>query len=238
MTVPFSPSGGYTTGPVDRLNRSIGVSAGSMRITQSDLGNYFVSTNPTPGSALAYNVQSGYSATVPFAYLYNSASSGGKSVYLDYIKIICTTAPASGTQTYYALLADTIARTINTNNMTAITPVCPNVGSTNTPVLQVSTQTNGTASALAAASSNARLIGRGSISGVPIVGDEVIIDFGADSIEPDCGLTATATVPGRSIAMSPQAILAPGNSLMVALWFPSNASTGLSYEFEMGHWEQ
>lgn len=241
MATAFNTAGGLTTGPVDRLNRSIGVSGGSMRFTQSDLGNYWVTTNPTPGTALAYNVQSSYSATAsPFLYFFNSASAGGKSVYLDYVKIICTTAPASGTQAYYAFVADQAARAFSVDNTSSLTPVGPNQTTTNTAasILTVKAQNSATASTIAAASSGVRLVGRGSIGGIPVVGDELLIDVGPDAFGPYAGGTAALTTPGRKVSATPSIILDPQACLMLTLWFPSNSATGLSYELEIGHWEQ
>jgi len=68
----------------------------------ADEGSYFIATNPTPGTALAYNVQAAFSDTVPLFYVQNNDSKAnpfGKRLYLDYIKLICTTAPASSTGT-------------------------------------------------------------------------------------------------------------------------------------------
>ena len=240
MSVAFQTAGGLTTGPVDRLNHSIGVSAGSMRWTQSDLGNYWVTTNPTPGTALAGAVSASYSATTPFLYLFNSASAGGKSVYLDYIKLICTVAPASGTIAYYALVADQAARALSVDHTSALTPVGPNqtTSTTAASVLTVNAQNSATASTIAAASSAVRVVGRGAIGGIPVVGDELVIDFGPDAYLPYNGATATVATPARRISGTAPVVLDPQACLMVALWFPSNSATGISYELEMGHWEQ
>src|ERR1039457_7133219 len=95
----------------------------------ADEGSYFIATNPTPGTALAYNIQAAFSDTVPLFYVQNNDSKAnpfGKRLYLDYIKLICTTAPASGTGARFAIKTDPAIRTISTNNTTAITPRSPN----------------------------------------------------------------------------------------------------------------
>lgn len=240
MSVAFQTAGGLTTGPVDRLNRSIGVVAGHPRTTNSDLGYYWTTTNPTPGTALAYNVQASYTATgSPFLYLFNSASAGGKSVYLDYIKIIVTTAAASGTQAYYACVADQAARALTVDHTSSLTPANPNQGVANTAasVLTVNAQNSATASTLAAASSAVRIVGRGNLGGLTVVGDELLIDFGSNGPYPFNGATAAIVNPGVKTSGTAPVILDPQACLMVTLWFPSNSATGLSYELEMGHWE-
>jgi len=88
----------------------------------ADEGSYFIATNPTPGTALAYNIQAAFSDTVPLFYVQNNDSKAnpfGKRLYLDYIKLICTTAPASSTGVRFALKTDPAIRTISTNNTTA-----------------------------------------------------------------------------------------------------------------------
>ena len=78
------------------------ISVASQRQNMAALGKYFVCTNPTPGTALAYNVQAAYSDTVPLMYIQNNDSKANplaKRMYLDYIKLICTVAPASSTGT-------------------------------------------------------------------------------------------------------------------------------------------
>jgi hypothetical protein len=230
----------YAVNPTDRLSHSVGVNAGQVRTTQSDLGDYWTTTNPTPGSALAYNVQAAFSSVTPFLYLFNSASAGGVSVYLDYIKIIVTTAAASGTRAYYALIADQAARTLTTDHTSALTPAGPNQATANAAasVLTVNAQNSATASVIAAASSAARLVGRGSLGGATVAGDELIIDFGSNGPFAYNGATAAIVNPSCQTSGTAPVILDPQACLMVALWFPNNVTTGLSYELEMGHWEQ
>jgi len=72
----------------------------------ADEGSTSSPTNPTPGTALAYNIQAAFSDTVPLFYVQNNDSKAnpfGKRLYLDYIKLICTTAPASGTGARFAI---------------------------------------------------------------------------------------------------------------------------------------
>ena len=45
-------------------------------------------------------------------------------------------------------------------------------------------------------------------------------------------------VPGRRVSCIPPVILGPNSALTVYAWFPGNATTGLSFELEMGWWER
>lgn len=195
----------------------------------ASLGQLFVSTNPTPGTALTYNAQTTFSATVPFLYLFNS--SAVKNVYVDAIKIIMVTASAGSTSVNYAINLDTAARTFSPDNTLAITPVNTNALAGTASVLTVKAQNSGTASAVSAAASP-KLIGRGNLGGLTILGDELVIDFGADDIAP-YGSSATA---GRKTSASPAFCLCPGFSLTMGLWLPAGAS--FTYELEMSHWER
>jgi len=239
MPSPYNTTGGYGS-PVDSGSVPLNNQVMPIKHGQSSLGQSFVATNATPGTALAYNVQASYSATVPFLYLFNTQATGGKSVWLDYIKIICTTAPASAVNAFYAIILDTAARALSPDNTVAITPVNTNfaLASANPTSLQIKAQNNATASAVAAAAAP-RLLARGVLGGLPVVGDELIIDFGSDDIAPHAGLTAAqASAPARKVSSSPAFCLCPGTSAIVHLWFPSNATTGLSYELEMSYWER
>ena len=236
MVVAVSTVQGYGS-PTDRLGIPISDPGIQAKFEMADLGLAFVTTNPTPGTALAYNVQASYSATVPFLYLANT--SAFLRVYLDYIKLIVTTPAASGVQAYYALIADAAARALTLDNTVALTPVCSNMALSPVSALTVRAQNSGSASTLAA-SVAPRVVGRGALGGITIAGDELIIDFGAaGGHQAHPGLTAAqATTPGCKVSGSPALILGPGQSLAMSLWFPSNSATGLSYELEMSHQER
>ena len=199
-------------------------------------GSYYIVTTPTPGTGLASDIKTSYSATVPFAYIFNSGLSGGRSdlrVFLDYIKLIVTVAPASTTQSHWALVLDTAARAITTDNTTAMTPKSPNGIITATGAVSVfKSQSSGTASAIAGAT-NGRVVGRGTWGGLPIIGDELVIACGKH-VDGYAGTSVTA----RKVSNAPPVIIGPGQSLTLFTWWVSNASTGLSYELEAGYWER
>lgn len=211
-------------------------------------GSYWCSRTPTPGTGVASNVQATFSDTVPFLYLFNKDPAGGKSVELDYLKIIVTVAAASGTTAQYAVKLDNGAgaggtgqgRFPTTNNTTAAVPISNNFEITApASVLQVLYQSSGTASAVPAASSNARVAAEGAFGGLTIVGDELVVEFGKTDQSASYVLTAAqATFPGRKVSSAPPVVLAPQTSAVVHLWFAGNATTGLSYSFELGHAER
>lgn len=208
----------------------------------ADEGTYFIATNVTPGTAQPYNIQAAFSDTTPLLYIQNNDSKANpfaRRMYLDYIKLICSVAPASSTGARFALKTDPQLRTLSTNNTLAITPTSPNSDVATQSVCSINAQNNGAASVLTASSGSARLVANASTGGIPIVGDELVLVCGPADPGPYPGLTAAQAVcPGRKVSCLPPIILGPNSALTLFAWFPSNAATGLSYEFEMGWWER
>jgi len=160
-------------------------------------------------------------------------------MYLDYIKLICTVAPASATGARFAIKTDPQLRTLSTNNTLAITPTSPNSDVATQSVCSINAQNNAAASVLTASSGSARLVANASLGGLPIVGDELVLVCGPSDPGPYPGLTAAQAVcPGRKVSCLPPVILGPNSALTLYAWFPGNAATGLSYEFEIGWWER
>src|ERR1700690_2129127 len=140
----------------------------------ADAGAYYKS-QATPGTAIAYSVQTTFSATIAYLIMRNTASAGGLRVYPDYIRLLCTTAPASATAGDWAIVLDpsnrytsggTVISGTNTNMLSSIATA--GVGSViaGTPTI-------------AAAGGNARVLARGKLRTVsPVVGDTYIWQSG------------------------------------------------------------
>jgi hypothetical protein len=106
-------------------------------------------------------------------------------------------------------------------------------------VCSINAQNNGTASVLTASSGSARLLANASLGGIPVIGEEMVLVCGAADPGPYAGLKAAeASCPGRRVSCIAPVILNPNSALTVYGWFPGNATTGLSYELEMGWWER
>src|SRR5882724_8567682 len=64
----------------------------------ADKGAYFISTNPTPGTPLAFAVNAAVSETAGyFLTIKNNEAANGKRIYLDYLSLLCGVVPASAT---------------------------------------------------------------------------------------------------------------------------------------------
>lgn len=196
----------------------------------ADEGSCFVATNPTPGTALAFAVNATYDATKSLIAIRNLDSVGSRRVYLDYIKLIPTVAPASATSAHFALWLDSGNK--YTSGGTAITPVNVNADDTAQSVSSVILASGGATLVTTAA---ARLVARGVLrSVIPAVHDELVIAAGADA----GAATSSATAAGRNVSVVPSVVIPPQGCLLVNVWFPSNAVTGLSYEAEVSLFER
>ena len=208
----------------------------------ADEGSYFIATTPTPGTGIASTLSATFSDTVPLLYIQNNDSKSnplGKRMYLDYIKLIVTVVPASGTNCRWALKTDPQLRTFTANNTLAIVPTSPNADVAQQSVCSVNAQNSGTASGLSASSPAARVVALASMGGIPVINDELVLVCGSFDPGPYPGLTAAqATCGGRKVSGIPPVILGPNSALTAYIWFASNASTALSYELEMGWWER
>lgn len=205
----------------------------------ADEGAYFVAMNATPGTKIDGPIVAAFLDTVPFLYVYNKESPGGKSIFLDYMKYTVWVAPASGVQAFTAIKLDNGERNLSTDNTVALTPVSTNSALGVQSVARIQLQNTATNSAIAGASKNARVVHHGGVGGIPVVGDELGIVFGSAGLGCYNGLTAAQSGnPGRKYTSAPPVIIGPGTNMVLHLWFPSNAVTGASYEFEMGYWER
>lgn len=197
-------------------------------------GGYFVGTNPTPGTALAFAVNASFDVTKGLFVYRNRDAVGGKNVHIDYLKIIPTVAPASGTAAHVALYTDTVNR--YTSGGTQITPVnVSNSGQQGGSICDLFAASGGTVITVATAGQKVKLISRSVLRAViPAINDEMVLAFG----DSPAAAGSSATAAGRSATNVVPGLLTPGDNLVVIVWFPSNAATGLSYEFETGWSEQ
>lgn len=210
----------------------------------SDEGSYFITTNPTPSTVLAYGsagTQATFSDTVPFMQLINTAGPNDPNapiLFFDYLKLIQIggTAPASTTSVQYAIKVDNGFRASTAGTPVLAAPVCPNMQlATVAPAGRVVYYT-GAVATIPAASTAARLVARGQLKGGPtLVLDEYTIAAGMVDSPANGGYLTT--VSQYTTRCAPIAV-GPGQSMTVHLFFPSGITNPFSYEFELGHWER
>lgn len=201
----------------------------------ADEGTYFVATNPTPGTAIAGAVNAAVSETAGnLLYIKNNdgvGNSRNKRIYMQYLRLITTVAPASGLTGHCFMKVDNINRF--GSGGTAITPTNVNMDTSAATVSQVYFGALTTVAPSIAARTVHRSVMR---SVVPVINDETIFVFGGNEFAG--ASTLGGTVAGRSIIPSAPVIIGPQQNLCMQVWYPSNATTPASYEFEIGWFER
>jgi hypothetical protein len=189
-------------------------------------GSYWRACNPTPGTALAQAVTAGFADTTPLICIRNTDATGGKTIYLDYVALLMTVIPASATAWDLAVTIDPNARAPTAG--TALAGQCVNTLYAPTSIC---TATFGPTSVAAAVAR--RLVSRRRIfNAIPVVNSVLFISFGAQDWMAGQTISGTTAV-NLACPCGPLAI-APGHTGLIHLWYPSNATTGASYEAEMG----
>lgn len=199
----------------------------------ADEGSYWVTTNPTPGTAVNYAIQAAFSDTVAAITLMNKDAAGGLRCYLDYIRLIAgATVPASATAGHYAIKTDVGSRA---SAGTALTPNNSNMDATGVGSITDARWTP----TVAAVSPQARLLSRGVLrSQIPVANDEWIFNFG--SVEKAAASNLSSTLAQRMVIPCPPVVLGPGTgqTFLLHLWFPANAATAGQFEWEVAWYER
>lgn len=197
----------------------------------ADEGAYFSAVTPTALTGIDAAIATAYAATTPYLFLKNVDAAGAtaKRIYLDYIKLLCTVAPASGTALHVAGEVDD-STTRYTSGGTALTPVCPNMDETagSGDTLYVGAIT------AAAAGANRRMVFRDVLDAqIPVVKSVYVIDFGGAQK----GSTALGVITSakRVVVSAPPVIIGPQQSFLLNLFSPSNSATAGQYEVEIGY---
>lgn len=222
-------------GPFATLNGALYL--GGWRQAQAALGNYYVVTNPTPGTAIAYAQQVAFSATANGLFLFaNTEISGGRTISLDYIKLVQTaTAPATTLVMRLEAFNET-GLVAMTGNVATRTPV--NLGNVPIPAtLTVQSFAAGAGTVPAAASGATRRLQSviAIDTGVTVQHDQYIVQFGGDVIGGTAGLTAArATDPATVVAHASAVTVPPNSTTWINMWWLTGTTNVASFEFEVG----
>lgn len=202
-------------------------------------GQYFVATNPTPGTAVQSDLITAFSATADGHCVINNGNSApGLSVIPDYVKFHMTgTAPTGTTVMEFALYTDVVASCTPSAGSVALTPVNVLTSSPSTSGVTVYVPTGGAAMTIPAASASRRLVGRASLpTSLGITGDSYIVRFGGAgaSGSQGGGTAVRATAAATLETYTTPVILAPGYGLIVLMWWPTQAANKPNFEWEVG----
>lgn len=208
----------------------------------ADEGSYFVTTNPTPGTAIATTTSvvddaatasATHAQNVPVMHIQNRANPSdvnGKSIYLKYLRMMLVQVPTSATAWRFAIRVDNTAR--YTSGGSLLIPQNVNMGSS----IQSAASVYFGAAVTALPSANSRLISNGTVGSViPVTLDVWTFTFG-DIVQPSNFLNGSASAKNVTISLPP-IVLGPGCNLNFEMWGAANAAAP-SWEFEMGHVER
>jgi hypothetical protein len=189
----------------------------------------FVATNPTPSTAIAIAIKATHDDEKAELAIQND--SNDESIILDQVRLICTVAPASGTDAQLACILDSVARSIATDG-TGLSVKNPNMASDE---LHADVVARFGALVPSATTATERQVARAQLrSVILVVGDELVLRFGDDAGPPSVDIAGTTAK--KIVTNLPPIVIAPGGTLLVHLWFASNATTPAQFEVEVqGH---
>lgn len=202
-------------------------------------GKAFTVTNPTPGTAIAYANQTAYSATANglFSISNNNSLASGVNIILDTLTLVQTaTAPATMLVSRFEVLGESGVVAL-TGSAAARTPVNL-LGSASSSTGAVVTSFAAGAGTVAAAVGTRRLLGVIALNtGVSVIHDQWVLDFGADALGTPPLTAARATANACIVGAAPQIVIAPGYSVWINAWTLSGTTNVPSYEFALNYFE-
>ena len=205
-------------------------------------GSYLVVTNPTVGTVVTW-VDSGpagqqaFVDTGPNFWIHNNEPAGGRTIYLDYVKLIASKVMTSGVSMQFAVLLDPVPRTISTNNMLNVVPVTTASAYPNLATPTILVQNSATASVFSASSAMHKNVARDCIGGINIAAHVYGITFGdytaSTTSSGNLSDSISAAAPGRCWAQATAIGINPGTDCSIYFWSPSSVDN-IDPEFEIG----
>ena len=191
----------------------------------SDEGGYFITTNPTVGTAIAMTTSvvddaatasSTHAQFAPVALIYNGDSTANQnavSIYMRYIRLTLSQVPTTASNWRYAMRLDNLNR--YSSGGSTLTPV--NVNSGAAAKSPRATVYFGAIVPTALPSASSRLVANGTINPViPVINDQWLFTFGNSAPTMD-QLQGGATAKNMVYNASP-IIIAPNWCLSLEMW--------------------
>lgn len=212
----------------------------------ADEGSYFFTRTPTVGTGIIQTVSTAFSDTQPYIIVVNNNpvpnAGAGRSIYLDYIKLLCTNAGATETQLAYTTRLDQIATrytsggsgsygTQQTSVLQGPFPLNPGSPANSSALIYAGAITT------AAGSPQVRTVSSGWLrTAIPVVNDQYFLNFGTADMPLDGTLVSGTNIAQRAIPHPPVCI-PPQCTFLLHLWGAS-MGTGPQFEIEIGHVER
>jgi hypothetical protein len=212
----------------------------------ADEGSYFVLTNTTPGTGIAFfnEARSSYDAAKAIFMIKNDYQPGptGKRMYFDYIRLIQASVLPAGTITTMnmSVHVDTVNRRSSGGQNLPNVPVNVNADDTVTQSQAKIWVPNNDVITVVAPTSTGRVVSRPHLATSQVVaGDEYIVQFGPGDMSGFQGLTAArATATARIIGHASPVIIGPQQYMYIFMWIGGMTSSAPTYEFELTWWER
>lgn len=203
----------------------------------ADEGNYFVVTNPTPGTVIATTTSvvddaatasATHAQNVPVMHYkngYSPTDPQAKCSYPQFLSMMLSQVPTSATTWRFAVRIGTVAR--YTSGGSVLVPVNSNGNSSNT-----SPSTCYFGAVVTALDPANRLVANGTVGSViPVTLDVWTFTFG-DTVMPTNFLNGSASAKNVTLPLPP-IIVGPGGYMQIEMWGASCAAAP-SWEFTMG----
>ena len=220
------------------LNGQVGLPSARQLLAAS--GKLFTVTNPTLGTGVAWATLATQSATANGLFVVsNNAPPGGPNIFLDRLKLKQTaTAPTATLSLNFEAFNET-GIVAGTGNVATRTPVQINTALSQTTFATVQAFSAGGVT-IPAAVGTRRLQGTAEIAtGLTIIKDTFIVDFGQDGPSaPIPGLTgARSVVNARMTTQMDPIIIAPQTTTWLNMWWDATASNVPSFEYCLSYFE-
>lgn len=200
----------------------------------ADEGTYKIAMT-VPGTGITAAINTGISETAGnFLYIKNNdavANTRSKTLYPHFLRLICTTIPASAASLHASFKLDNRDR--YTSGGSQLTVVNPNIGTGQGYAAQIYAGALTTTAPSPSSYAVDRAVMR---SVIPVVNDEWLFTFG--HMDGGAGLSMGGNVAQRMVIPCPPIVIAPQSNLCMQLWAPSNATTAGVYEVELGFFER
>jgi hypothetical protein len=204
---------------------------GSRMKVLADEGSFFTAVNPTAGTGIIDTAAlTGFVTTTPTMVVVNSNSTGGKSLYLESLRLNVTAAGTSGTNWSWAMYVDTGNR--YSSGGSQITPNNINMLASNSTGALVYFG----AITATAANSQRKIAASPGRTVIKVVGDEYRWTFGDSSPAP-VGMPMEGTLQIQRHFHAPPVVIPPGCSFCFYEWGASQG-TAAGFEFQLNYFER
>lgn len=216
------------------LNGNIGILTNRQMLAGN--GNFFNVTNPTLGTGVVWATLATQSATANGLFvIQNTNAAGGRFIYLDRLKLKQTaTAPTATLSMNFEAFNET-GLVVGTGNVATRTPAAMNTTGSIATGAVVQAFSAG-AITIPAASGTRRQQDTAEIAtGLTIIKDTFILDFGQDGPSPSIpGITAArAVVNARMTTQMGPVIIPPQTTTWINMWWDATATNVPSFEYNL-----